>query len=45
MLSKVAAKMYFPLGLNLTKDTGGLSSSKRKEKIINNRGKIQSGTS
>lgn len=26
-LSRVAARMYFPLGENLTKDTGGLSSS------------------
>ena len=34
MLSKVAAKMYFPFGLNLTKDTGGLSSSKKKIKLI-----------
>lgn len=28
-LSKVAARMYFPLGENLTNDTGGLSSSMR----------------
>ena len=26
-LSRVAANMYFPLGENLTKETGGLSSS------------------
>ena len=26
-LSRVAARMYLPLGENLTKDTGGLSSS------------------
>ena len=26
-LSNVAAKMYFPFGENLTKETGGLSSS------------------
>lgn len=29
-LSSVAARMYFPLGENLTKDTGGLSSSDRR---------------
>lgn len=27
MLSKVAAKIYFPFGENLTNETGGLSSS------------------
>jgi len=26
-LSNVAARMYFPLGENFTKETGGLSSS------------------
>lgn len=31
-LSSVAAKMYFPFGENLTKDTGGLSSSDHKNK-------------
>jgi hypothetical protein len=29
-LSRVAAKMYLPFGENLTKDTGGLSSSVEK---------------
>lgn len=28
-LSSVAARMYFPFGENLTKETGGLSSSMR----------------
>lgn len=36
-LSSVAAKMYFPLGENLTYDTGGFSSSELERCIeINN---------
>ena len=34
-LSSVAARMYFPLGENLTNETGGLSSS-AQEDVINN---------
>lgn len=30
-LSRVAAKIYFPLGENLTYDTGGFSSSEREK--------------
>lgn len=30
-LSRVAARIYFPFGENLTKDTGGLSSSENKD--------------
>lgn len=35
-LSKVAASMYLPFGENFTKDTGGLSSSTVKIKVIIN---------
>lgn len=35
-LSKVAARMYLPLGENFTKDTGGLSSSGGKECVEGN---------
>lgn len=35
-LSKVAASMYLPFGENFTKDTGGLSSSTVKIKVIVN---------
>lgn len=31
-LSSVAARMYFPLGENLTNDTGGLSSSDQRNR-------------
>lgn len=33
-LSKVAAKMYFPFGENLTKETGGLSSSEEEKSVV-----------
>ena len=35
-LSRVAARIYLPFGENLTNDTGGFSSSKRKTRVCYN---------